>query len=66
MTIDEGIAKIINQPERDFKSEPLSQAELSGVIEWLTLEINKEELDEELAQYYLSVYHFLKEKVLYN
>lgn len=66
MTIDEGIAKILNQPKRDFQAQPLNQLELSGIMEWLTTEVNRDDLDEEIAHFYLSVYEFLKAKVLYN
>lgn len=66
MTIDEGIAKILQTPKRDFIKDPLHQDEILAVIETAIQAVNDPKLDEDLAQFYLSVIEFLKKKVLYN
>ena len=66
MTIDEGIAKILQTPERDFTEKPLQQDELLAVIETAVNAVNDPELDDELAQFYIEVIEFLKKKILYN
>ena len=66
MTIDEGIAKFLKMPERDFKAQPLTQPEIMATIETLINEVNDPELDESLGQYYISIIDFLKTKILYN
>lgn len=66
MTIDEGIAKILHTPTRDFNENPLQQDEIIAVIETAVNAVNDPNLDEGLAQFYLTVIKFLKTKVLYN
>lgn len=66
MTIDEGIAKILQTPQRDFTKNPLQQDELLAVIETAMNAVNDPELDNDLAQFYIEVIEFLKKKVLYN
>lgn len=65
-TIDEGIATILKEPERDFSLNPLNQLEITGIIETLVHEINDEKIDEDLAQYYIGIVEFLKTKIFYN
>ena len=64
--IHEGIASILKTPDRNFQTHPLAQDEVIAVIETLIREVNDPKLNEELAQFYLSVIEFLKKKVLYN
>lgn len=64
--INEGLASILKTPERDFKTNPLAQDEITATIETLIQEVNSPELNEELAQYYLGIIDFLKTKILYN
>jgi hypothetical protein len=66
MTIDEGIAKILQTPQRDFTENPLQQSEVMAIIETAQNAVNDPELDEDLAQFYIEVIEFLKTKVLYN
>ena len=66
MTIDEGLAKILQMPTRDFTQNPLTQPEVTACIETLLNEVNDPTLDEELAQFYIKIIEFLKTKVLYN
>jgi len=61
--IQQGIDSIM---KRDTKLTPLTQEELHAVIEHLVTEVNDPEVDESLAQYYLSCITFLKTKVVYN
>ncbi len=64
--LDIGIKNILEQPERNFSTHPLSQPEITGIIEFLVNEVNDEKTDETLAQFYISVIKFLKTKVLFN
>jgi hypothetical protein len=64
--ITDGIKSILKTPERNFTSDPLQQDEITAIIETLVQDVNKPELDEELAQYYLSIIEFLKTKIYYN
>lgn len=64
--INDGIASILKTPARNFHTHPLAQDEITAVIETLVQEVNDPGLDEELAQFYLSIIEFLKAKVLYN
>lgn len=64
--INDGIASLLKTPKRDFKSDPLAQDEITGLIETLVHEVNDPQLDEELAHFYLSIIEFLKTKILYN
>lgn len=66
MTIDEGIAKILHSPDRDFTEKPLQQEEILAVIETAVNAVNDPNLDEGLAQFYIRVIEFLKTKILYN
>lgn len=64
--INTGIAEILETPERNFSTHPLSQPEILGVIEYLLNAVNDVKTNETLAQYYISIINFLKTKVLYN
>lgn len=60
------IANILETPKRDFSIYPLTQPEVTGIIEFLVNEVNNEKTSEELSQVYLSVIKFLKTKIFYN
>lgn len=64
--IDNGIAAILKEPDRNFQTHPLSQAEITGIIEFLVNEVNDKSVSEALAQLYIETIEFLKTKVLYN
>ena len=66
MDIDEGIAKILQTPHRDFTKDPLQQDEVIAIIETAQNAVNDPKLDEELAQFYIEVIEFLKTKILYH
>jgi hypothetical protein len=66
VTIDEGIAKILQTPSRDFIENPLQQMEVMAIIETAQNAVNDPELDEDLALFYIEVIEFLKKKILYN
>jgi hypothetical protein len=64
--INDGIASILKTPDRNFQTHPLMQDEITATIETLIHEVNRPELSEDLAQYYISIIEFLKTKVLFN
>ena len=64
--IKDGIAHVMKEPDRDFTANPLTQPEVMAVIETLIHEVNDPEIDDDLAQFYISCIEFLKAKVLYN
>jgi hypothetical protein len=64
--IEQGIASMLETPERDFAKEPLTQEELQVLIEQLMKEVSDPKIEKTLAQYYLSCITFLKTKMLYN
>lgn len=64
--LNEGIASILKTPDRNFKTNPLAQDEITAIIETLVHEVNDSSINEDLAHYYLSIIEFLKTKVLYN
>lgn len=64
--LNQGIATILKEPDRNFQTHPLTQTEVTGIIEFLVNEVNDESVSETLADFYLTVINFLKTKVLYN
>jgi hypothetical protein len=64
--LENGIATILKEPDRNFQTHPLSQSEVTSIIEFLVNEVNDESTSETLAEFYLSVISFLKKQVLYN
>ena len=64
--IQEGIAELIKEPLRNFQTHPLNQEEILATLHILGEEVKRDDLTEEICEYYAAVISFLKTKILYN
>jgi hypothetical protein len=64
--IQEGIADLIKEPNRNFETHPLNQEEILSILHTLGNEVKRPDLTEDIVNYYIAVIDFLKTKILYN
>ncbi len=64
--IHEGIASMLQVPQRDFNEDPLTQEEIQAVMNQAVIEMADPDLDESLREFYFNIIKFLKMKYLYN